>query len=350
MSVDIRTCEVVDIVDETKEAKSFHLALGDGCTYQPGQFITLVLNIEGQEVSRSYSLSSIPTDGHGRITVKKIHGGKASNYLCQSIKVGDKVQYKGPDGIFCLPELNSNITRVFVGAGSGITPLMGMLRQSLQQSQAPHLLFYGNKREEDVIFKNDIDQLSEANSNLKVRHFYSEKKWIHTLFQKKKSFSAGRIEPEDIWYDIIDLGDQGENAVYFICGPSGMNEKLKEALLGYGIDEENIKVEFYSSGINPISDSNASPSQALVLLDNKEINIEVLPGHSILDSLISSGHNPPHSCTSGACCTCMAIIKEGEVKMNRSDALSKSEIKDGFILTCQAIPTTEKVVVDYDVY
>lgn len=348
MSVSLRKCKVEAIVDETEDAKSFHLSLGQDIDYRPGQFITLVLHIEGEAVSRSYSLSSIPEDKHGRITVKRVDGGKVSNYMCNQIRVGDILEYKGPDGVFCLPELDASTTRVFIGAGSGITPLMGMLRQSLANSSAPHLLYYGNKDERNVIFKDDLQKLEYDHRQLKVRHFFSGKNWLLSLLKRNKTYSPGRIEPEDVWYDVLDLEEKGEGANYFICGPNEMNEKMKQALIGYGIDEDHILVEYYSSVGG--GEEGGEPSQAVVHLDDQEIELSVPTHFSILDALIAKGHNPPHSCTSGACCTCMAIIKEGEVKMNRSDALSKSEIKDGFILTCQAFPTTEKVVIDYDVY
>lgn len=334
---------------ETDDAVSLYLLPEEIKTFRPGQFITLRINIDGQMHQRSYSLSSDPIDDLWRITVKRVKKGVVSSYLTQQASLGEWVECTEPEGHFCLLESTEEFPRVFVGAGSGITPLYSMLRESLKNSSAPHLLFYGNRKKENVIFKQGLEALRSEYPQLKIFYYYSKESMLTSLFKRNLDYKRGRIAPEDVWYEVLELGDQAFDAEYYLCGPSQMNVSVKQELLSRSVSEEKIRMEYYTAAESSASDE-ACDSSVRVHLLGEEINIEVKAGDNILGSLIDQGYDPPHSCTSGACCTCMAVLKKGRVSMDRTDALSKSEIKNGFILTCQAVPETEEVEVDFNIY
>lgn len=349
MSEQLFESKVIRLKKETKDSVSVYLVKPRQLTFEPGQFITLFLDIKGESVRRSYSLSSSPEDEHLRITVKVVQGGLVSNYLFSQLQEGDKISFSAPEGFFTLIDdaTGEKRPRVFIGAGSGITPLFSMLKKSLNKHDVPHLLLYGNRHKDNIIFKSSIDTLAQEYHQLSVINYISKGSFLKRLFGKNDGFKSGRISPEDVWYAAIDLGEIGFEAEYYICGPEKMNKAIRQELLSRNVEEDRIKVEYY--GTADLSDCGIN-AEAEILLEGKRVQLPIASGTSILDALLDAGYDPPHSCTSGACCTCIAKLTSGEVNMERTDALSKSEIKNGYILTCQATPKTEKLEVDFNIY
>jgi ring-1,2-phenylacetyl-CoA epoxidase subunit PaaE len=340
-------CKITKKRAETPSAFSLFLKPDQTISFEPGQFITLVLDIDGSTVKRSYSLSNQPGEDL-RLTIKRVEGGLVSNHLADMLNEGDSIEIEGPEGIFTMTDHDEpDAPRIFIGGGSGITPLYSMLRSSLKSSNAPHHLFYGNTAEEEVIFRNDLNKLEKDFPQLTVHHFYSRVGLMKRLF-KRGDYRTGRINIDKIEDGLIEVPEWTTSSYFYICGPQKMNDQMKFSLIQRGVPEDRIRVEFYTSGVD--TDSIDGPGQVHmeVHLNHEKINLEIVETKTILNALMDAGYDPPHSCTSGACCTCIAMLEEGEVKMDRTDALSKSEIKKGFILTCQAIPLTEKVKVDYD--
>ena len=340
-------CKITEKRQETPSAFSLFLRPDQPITFKPGQFITLILDIDGNKVKRSYSLSSQPGEDL-RLTIKRVKGGLVSNYLADQLATGDSLEIEGPEGIFTMTDQDdTDAPRVFIGGGSGITPLYSMLRSSLKASKAPHHLFYGNTGAEEVIFKDDLGQLEAEFLHLTVHHFYSRVGLMKRFF-KKGDFKTGRINIDKIEDGMMEVPEWSTASYFYICGPQKMNDQMKFSLIQRGVPEDRIRVEFYTSGVDTSAVDGPGQVQMEIHLNNEQIDLEVGETKTILNALMDAGYDPPHSCTSGACCTCIAMLEEGEVKMDRTDALSKSEIKKGFILTCQAIPLTEKVKVDYD--
>ena len=327
---------------------SVYLKPNNNATYTPGQFITLKLNIEGQSVTRSYSFSSTRDDPDWRITIKKIDGGLASNHLHDGLEEGDEVEFIGPDGMFVLDQ-NPEIERhIFIGAGSGITPLFSMLDHALQSTSKQITLLYGSKNEKETIFLEHLKAWQKAYSRFELKLFLSQPSLKSIFFSKKTPYHKGRITEDYIHSWLKSFDWEASQTAFYLCGPGEMNTQFKSTLLALGVPEKHINFEFFSSGVEEEASSDQGHAEAEVMLNGERIEVMVHKGGSVLDALIDAGYDPPYSCTAGTCCTCMAHMTKGQVKMQRNDALSKREVKDGFILTCQAKPVSDHLSVNYD--
>lgn len=346
--------KVKDIRQETSNAISvaFEIPteLSADFKYKSGQYITIKQVIDGEDVRRSYSLSSAPNENDFRIAVKKIEGGKMSSFLNETLKVGEEVEIMTPSGNFLLTPENE---KHYVGfaAGSGITPVISMIKEVLLTSNSKFTLLYGNKSEQSTIFKKEIDQLvADNNDRFNVLYVYSKQESSNKLFK-------GRITKEKfekfVRADISLLKADG----FFLCGPEQMINEVSEGLKYLGVNKDKIHFELFTT---PITDISIAPdtkenifsgtSQVTVIMDGEEVKFELNgAGETILDASINHGVDAPFSCKGAVCCTCKAQIIEGKATMEMNYSLSDAEVEEGFILTCQAHPASEKLVVDYDV-
>ncbi len=340
-------------------------SLSELFNYKAGQYLTVKVMINGQEERRSYSMSSSPRDGEVTITVKQVEGGKVSNFLCKEIKVGDSLEVMAPEGRFT-PKLNPEISKsyyLFAG-GSGITPLMSILKTIMEEEPLSFVhLLYGNRNEDTIIFQ-------EALSKLKLRygdqfvyeHILSQPKkekagGITGMFKKAKmnwSGKVGRINTTTIQEFLNDNPTKGTGAEYFLCGPAGMMETVNGALLGKGISEKLIHQEYFVVAKKDQSDTgnNAPVSGNVSLeitLDGTPYQLELKDGETVLEAALREKMDAPFSCQSGACSTCMAKVVEGKVAMDSCLALDDDEVENGYVLTCQSRPTTNTVKITYDV-
>ena len=348
------TLKVKDIKRETSDAVSvsFEVPPQQQPEYQfkQGQYITLKLTVNGEEIRRSYSLCSSPYEKEIRVAIKEVAGGRASTFINRELKVGASMEVMTPMGTFhsVLSGGNKKNYVLFAG-GSGITPMMSIIKSILYvEKQSTITLIYANKNEESTIFKTELDSIAGSNSNLKVVYVFDQPSGPVSDLQK------GIITKEKALTLIENFG--GVNAQeYFICGPGPMMENVKTTLENLKIAKEKIHIEYFNAVIDAVAkEENATlganvKSKIKVLQYGIETDFELQTSSiSILDAAIEAGVDAPFSCKGAVCCTCRAKVLEGKVRMDANFALTEAEVEEGFILTCQAHPLTEKVVIDYD--
>ena len=331
--------------------------LKDSYQYKQGQYLTLKLPIGGETLRRSYSICTSPFGAEEmRIAVKKVDNGVASNYLNQVVKVGDHLEVLPAVGNFYTEMLQSNNKKyVAFTAGSGITPIMSLLKSVLLvEPNSTFTLIYGNKNTASVIFKSEIDALVERYPNqLKVQYIYTREGTNGDLF-------SGRIDKPNC-KKIFDTESGVKNGnEYFLCGPLDMINAVSETLTELGIKKEHIHFELFTSPVSEESVSSTLKSEvvddaaavsecvAKIVLDGDEKTIKIKKNQTILEAVLDAGMDAPYACTGGSCCTCRAKVLEGHAVMDVNYALSDSEVKKGYILTCQSHPTTATITVDYD--
>lgn len=359
---------VAGIDNETVDAVTVRFSVPaeqqDTFRYQAGQYLTLRFVIDGQDVRRAYSMCSSPVDDTLAVTVKRVKGGLVSNYIADHLATGVEVDVLPPQGRFVVtPDPEQRQDYYLFGAGSGITPLMSMLRTILEQEPKSNVyLLYGNRDESTIIFKEQLDQLEERyRGQLSIVHTLSRPKrqktgGLASFFTRGRvswSGRRGRIDIEAIHEFMDNHPSETEQANYFICGPGSMIDTVEQALLGRGIDKKSIHIERFVSAhdvkSSPDKEKNLDGATVTAILDGKEHTVQLKPGQSILDGLLEAGANPPYSCLAGACSTCAAKVLKGGVKMEVCYALDDDEVAEGMILCCQSHPTTAAVKVDFNV-
>ncbi|MFL5764037.1 MAG: FAD-binding oxidoreductase [Bacteroidia bacterium] len=346
--------KVVDIVRETPDAVSVSFevppALKADYKYKQGQYLTLKFNIKGEELRRSYSICSSPVDEKElRVAIKKVKDGRVSTYINDNLKAGDVIDVMTPMGNF-FTEMNASNKKNYIlfGGGSGITPMMSILKTVLKSEPNSRVtLFYGNNDESSIIFKKQIEQLAVANADrLNVIHVLNSAPAGHPEKLKGLMTKEKNIE---LVKDYVDTSADNE---YFICGPGPMMENVVSALKELTIPEPRVHIEYFTAPVNadevkPSADV-ASGASAVIVIDGDEHAVTLEENETILEAAIRIGLDAPYACQGGSCCTCRALLEEGKVDMAVNYALSASEVKQGFILTCQSRPTTPNVVVNYD--
>lgn len=333
--------------------------------YKQGQYITIRHEADGHELRRSYSMSSSPTEGRLAVTVKKVSGGAVSTWLHDQLKEGDTVDVAAPQGRF-YNDLNPEKRRTYYlfGAGSGITPLMSIARTVLEsEPMSAIFLLYGSRNEEQIIFRDELDRLSERYAGqLHVEHVLSQPKkessggGLFGIFKKTTTNwkgKTGRIGGRTVTNFMDENMPHGPetDCVYFICGPGDMTETVKTTLLGRGIAAKQIHTEHFVNSNHVAGEFDASGpvgKKVIVHLKGNTIELPVPEGATILDVLVKEKLDPPYSCTAGACSTCMAKVISGKVRMDACYALDDEEVKAGYILTCQSHPETPVVELSYD--
>ncbi len=362
----METLTIKKVKQETEDSKSFFIDPSSenlDWSAKAGQYITVEVEVNGEKCRRSYSLSSAPFDEMMAFTIKRVKGGKVSNFMIDHIKEGSKLQMLSPDGKFVLlPDPNERRDYYFFAAGSGITPVMSMIRTLLEnEPKSSAYLLYGNRSESDIIFKAELDQLCDTyRDQLYVEHTLSKpqrekKSGIGGLFSRGTVHWKGwkgRVDEEKILRFMNEYQSKSGRDRFFICGPGNFIEYTRQVLIGEGYDKSLIKSELFTT---PDSVEGSSPavlssgSHALkVLLEGQNIELEHDNALTVLETLIKAGHDAPYSCTSGACSTCVAKIKSGTVAMDACFALDDDEIAEGYILTCQARVTSPSLEIEFE--
>lgn len=337
--------------------------LAEEYQYTAGQYLTLRFVIDGQDVRRAYSMSSSPLEAEIAVSVKRVKGGLVSNHIADELKAGTEVHVMPPQGRF-VAKTDGDKRRDYylIGAGSGITPLMSILKTVLEEEPKSTVnLLYGSRDEESIIFKAQLDQLEERYAGqLHITHTLSKpmrKKagGLASIFTRGKvtwGGETGRINQNKMVDFLEAYPQQSQEAHYYICGPGTMIDTAEAFLLGRGVDKKHIHTERFVSahdakkGAKETGAVDGATVKAKV--NGKEVSVQLKPGQSILDGLLDAKVDPPYSCLAGACSTCAAKVIKGGVKMEVCYALDDDEVADGMILTCQSHPTTPEVEVDFE--
>jgi len=351
------TLKVKDIRRETVDAVSIAfdipLAIQHEYQFKQGQYITVKLNVNGEELRRSYSICTSPySEKELRVAVKEVQDGRASTLMNRTWKVGDAVEVMTPMGNFSsILSGNNKKHYVLFAGGSGITPMMSILKSVLYiEKQSNVTLVYANRNEDSVIFKTEIEKIVSENADrVKVLNVYDTPKTQVSDLQK------GLLSVDRVKAIVENYG--GVNAdEYFICGPGPMMENIKQALEGLNIAKEKVHIEYFSAVADAVAKAEGNVvtgadvnSEVTVIQYGIETTMKLnTAGLTILDAAIDAGVDAPFSCKGAVCCTCRAKVIEGKAKMDANFALTDAEVEDGFILTCQAHPLTEKLIVDFD--
>jgi ring-1,2-phenylacetyl-CoA epoxidase subunit PaaE len=330
--------------------------------YAAGQYLTLRFQINGKEHRRAYSMSSSPVEDTLAVTVKRVPKGIVSSYIHDQVRAGDPIEVMPPQGRFVVETDEEKRRSYFLfGAGSGITPLMSILKTVLEQEPKSEVhLLYGSRDEDNIIFKEELGRLESRYAgqlrveNILSRPKRSKSKGLGGLFSKGSvswEGKTGRIDPGVVDKFLSEAPNQNEDCLYYICGPGNMNPAVEQHLLQKGLDPKQVLVEHFTNETPPSANGQASEkthAQIHVQLDGEEFEIEVQKGKTILDAILDSNREAPYSCYAGACSTCVARLKKGTVQMDTCLALDEEEVEQGLILTCQSHPTSEEVEISYD--
>jgi ring-1,2-phenylacetyl-CoA epoxidase subunit PaaE len=322
--------------------------LKDTFRWRAGQHITLRFELNGEEVRRSYTVSSSPVSGEKLcITVKRVLGGLVSNYINDNVRAGDEIEVMSPFGGFCLdPDGKKRRTHYFFGAGSGITPLFSMLQSVLLAEPYSYAyLLYGNASENSIIFQQTLaDLVEQYPERCVVRHVLSNRS-VLTSF---RPWRTGRIDTDAIWSFIEEQPPYAHDAQYYVCGPGNMNTSVKSALQDIDVPVTRIHSENFGGVVEMDNSFEGIAAKTTVILDGQSHEVHVARGQTLLQAMIAVDLNPPYSCQSGICGACRTKLMAGEVHMRARMALEDTEIEQGEILSCQSVAKTDKIAVVFD--
>jgi ring-1,2-phenylacetyl-CoA epoxidase subunit PaaE len=347
--------KVQDVYKETKDCSviSFEIPedLEQEFRYTHGQHLTLKTDIDGHEVRRSYSLCSSPVENKWRVAVKKIAGGVFSSYVNESLKKGDMLEIMAPNGVFNTPVSAEAKNYVMFAAGSGITPILSIIKTHLAlEPESTVKLFYLNRSVKSIIFKEEIEQLKNVYfGRIEIFHFLTKEHRPIELFNGRFTKEKLQVLTEKI----IDVPSVDE---CFICGPEQMIFLIRDELVAAGLSKEKIHFELFSSGnteedrqrVNKVLEKKVEGTEVTILDGGKEFHFTMDDDFdNILDGALAAGADLPFACKGGVCSTCKCRVVEGSVEMKINYALDENEVAKNYILSCQAVPTSQKVVVDF---
>jgi ring-1,2-phenylacetyl-CoA epoxidase subunit PaaE len=350
--------KIKDIYKETDDTSVVTFAVPSEISsefkFRQGQHLTLKADIDGEDTRRSYSLCSGPRDGEWKVAVKQILGGAFSTFVNKSLKTGDELEVMAPSGNFgveCQPSEEKNY--LFFAAGSGITPVLSMVKAHLAaEPQSTCKLFYVNKTAKSIIFKEELEQLRNTYfGRFEIYYFLTKERRDIELFN-------GRFDDEKmevLTNNFIDIPDTNE---VFLCGPETMVNYVSEYLVAKGLPKENVHFELFVTGLTEedkarqerLAQQNVEGTEITIMDGGKEFSFVMTKEYdNILDAALGAGADLPFACKGGVCSTCKCEVKEGAVEMKINYALSDKEVSQNLVLSCQAVPTTDKVIVDFDV-
>jgi ring-1,2-phenylacetyl-CoA epoxidase subunit PaaE len=348
---------IKDIRQETADCISiaFHVPdnLSEEYLFHPGQSITLKLLVQGEELRRSYSICSSPMDNELRVAIKKINAGKFSMHANHQLKKGDTIEVLPPSGKFNLhADTSKKNNYLAFAAGSGITPIISIIKTTLaRESGSRFTLVYGNRSRSSIIFKEQLEALKNT---------YMDRFVMHHVFSREitnAEVNNGRINAKKC-QELMPWLINPENTDHaFICGPEEMIFSTRDWLLKQGMEKSRIHFELFTVPGGQVKSKSSSAqhisekaSDVSLKVDGVVFNFKLpFDGPSLLDAALQQGADLPFACKGGVCATCRAKLTEGKVEMDNNYALEAEELQQGFILTCQSHPLTERIVVDFDV-
>ena len=340
---------IKEVVRETPKSVSIVFNVPDDLKptfkFTAGQYITIKKEIDGEELRRSYSICSTPNSGELKVSVKEVADGRFSSYANNELKAGDQLEVFLPEGKFTfIPSADAgHRTYAAFAAGSGITPVMSIIKTALtEEEHSKFVLVYGNRTPEETIF---FKELLELQASYPDRFFVE---FVYSRTQNENSF-FGRIERSTVNF-VIKNKFKGHNfSDVYLCGPEEMIDLVSEVLQENKLPKENIHFELFSSSEEGEVEANLDgKTQITVIVDDEEKTFIMDQKKNILDAVLDEDLDAPYSCQGGICSSCIARITEGKAEMAKNQILTDDEVEEGLTLTCQAHPTTPTIKIDYD--
>jgi len=342
---EFQTLVISEVKKETPNSVSISFKIPENLektfAFKPGQYITIKHLAGDREIRRAYSICSSPKSGILKVGVKRVEKGVFSQYANEKLKAGDTLQVMPPTGKFLLePNLKNYVA---FAAGSGITPVLSLIKSTLEEfPQSTFLLVYGNQTLEETMFYDEILELQKQ---------YPERFLVEFVFSRKleENSKFGRIDRSIVNFFLKNKYGRTSYESFYLCGPEEMVDEVSAALKYNGINSKQIHFELFSTAEKGLLvEKHDGNTTITVILDDEEETFDMPQTKSVLEAALDEGLDAPYSCQGGICSTCIARLKEGKAEMRKNQILTEAEIADGLILTCQAHPTTPKIVVDYD--
>ncbi|WP_336127598.1 ferredoxin--NADP reductase [Mesoflavibacter sp. CH_XMU1422-2] len=345
------TLNIKDITRQTDQCVSITFDVPDHLKedykFKAGQYITLKTDIDGKEVRRDYSLCTSPSSGNLTVAVKEVENGTFSKYANQVLKVGDTLDVAQPQGRFTFtPDTSKTRTIAAFAAGSGITPVLSILKTVLEEEpNSKFVLVYGNKTLKDTIFLNDL---------LDIQNKYSDRLTIQFLYSQSQEKDAlfGRIEKSTVNFIVKNKYKDVNIDAFYLCGPEGMINTVKDVLAENNIEDSKVFFELFTTtssvSVEDLEEVTDGTTSITVIVDDEEKTFTMSQQQSVLEAALEQDLDAPYSCQGGICSSCLARVKEGKATMRQNNILTDNEVAEGLVLTCQAHPVSSKIIVDYD--
>lgn len=341
---------VLRVVEETHDARSYTLdipaELRELFKHKAGQFLTFEVPYDDMQLRRSYSLASAVELGEPPyVVVKRVPDGRISNWFHDNVKEGDTLRVQPPAGRFLLNENRTEAPLLLLAGGSGITPMMALLKSALLSTERKVRLVYANRDVKSIIYHDVLTRLQAR--------FWERLEVIYHLDSERGFMTAEDVE---------GLAKGWAYADVYICGPAAWMDVVENRLNALSFPSNQVHIERFVSPMDPdrqrpeveeaitaaAEGASGEAAEAEIISGGSSVTVTVEPGESVLAAALREGHDLEYQCEEGYCGCCMAKIREGEVSMPLHDALTDSEVEDGWVLCCQARPKTKRVVVDYD--
>ena len=306
-------------------------------SFKAGQYITLEKKINEKIIRRPYSICSSPDENILKVGIKKVKGGVFSTYANRNLKAGDFIKVSNPEGKFIYKNIDNSI--IAIAAGSGITPIISIIKTILNKKTLSKIhLLYVNKSPEKTMFYELLKSLELKNKKrFKITWFFTN--------AKIKNSENRRINESDITKVIAN---QFLDNLYYLCGPGNMNKVLKNILIDNKVNPQKIFSELFENKVSEKISSSMQGGQLEIVYDNYSNKINFKSSEILLDSILNNNIDVPYSCQGGVCSSCIARIKKGQVEMKTNQILTDEEINEGLILTCQSIPKSNNIIIDFD--
>ncbi|HOD09150.1 MAG TPA: ferredoxin--NADP reductase [Flavobacterium sp.] len=339
---------IKDVKRETPNAVSVAFTvpneLQSAYEFTAGQYINLKLTLDGQEIRRAYSICSSPNSGELRIAIKSVQNGHFSKFANDNLKIGDIIEVGQPEGKFTFePNAEKQKNYAAFVAGSGITPVMSILKSVLEnEPNSTFVLVYGNKSPEETIFHQELHDLQ-----LK----YVGRLFVHFVYSNSNSGDLfGRIDKSAVNFILNNKHKEKEFDKFYLCGPEEMINLVSNVLKEHNVAEKDIKFELFSTSTaeNTSVGNQSGHTKITIMVDDAETTFEMSQKQTVLEAALKQGIDAPYSCQGGICSSCLARITNGSAEMKKNSILTDGEVAEGLILTCQAHPTSAEIYVDFD--
>ncbi|MFV0574090.1 MAG: 1,2-phenylacetyl-CoA epoxidase subunit PaaE [Vibrio sp.] len=350
--IDFYPVQVSKINKETEDSVVLHLSIPqehkEEFTFHPGQHLTFKVNINGEELRRCYSICSSPQESELQVGIKAIQDGRFSNFALNELKEGDVLEVMSPQGQFGFtPAKESAKQYLGIAVGSGITPILSMVKASLEQEpESSFTLLYGNRSVSSMMFRQEL---------LDLKNTYPNRFHLNTFFSREDNEVGlwnGRLDENKLRELSEQIFNWAEFDACYVCGPEELLDACKDILVESGLDADKYHVERFNT-VTKRKDKPANQSEhtkVTVKRDGRVMNIDMTSqDDSLLDAALRQGVDLPYACKGGVCATCICKVKRGEVDMGVNYSLEADQIENGYVLSCQAVPTTHEVEIDFDV-